>query len=369
MSRSGPLVAVLAGALLLCCLAVAPATAAEPDEQAEEEQGLPQEAVAVPYLGEAKISPAAPWTIRGCPDGPDGLLVVCEPDGITLTAERYDPAWGERVLTVGLDGPVGSLEVRYRVILAPPEAPAADSLAWGYPIASGAQVLIPVSAFAVTCTLCTPGEALLEVGNVEPAAAGVATSTGMHVAIRTTPGFTGDAVVPVRIVDDAGQPVELELNLRIGPAAADHFDGLHVLVPVGDDGTASIDLASLASPEPVPDAAFQCSAALSGVVTCADGVATYTAPDPEAVAGLDQFTVRLVSPGGALTLASVTLVPEQMAAELGLRGPDSILAPVVSGFSAPLLLALPVPPEEGDAPASSALDELVALLTGTGLAG
>jgi len=371
MSRSGPIVAALAGALVLGCLGVAPATAATPDEQAEEEQGPPQQAVAVPYQGEAKITPAAPWSVQVCPEAPDGLSVVCEPDGITLTAERYDPEWGEQVLTVGLGGPVGALEVRYRVILAPPEPPAAESLAWSYPIASGSQVLIPVAALAATCTLCTPGTALLEVGDVEPDAAGIATSTGMHVALRTTPGFTGDAIVPVRIIDDAGQPAEFELAVHIGPAAAAPFGGLHVLVPLPAPGIASVDLATLAWPDAVPDALFQCSAALTGVVACVDGVATYVAPerDPEAVAGADQFTVRFVAPGGQVALASVTLVPAQLVAQLGLAGSDPSLAPVVAGGSAPLLVALPVPPENGDAPAASAFDELAALLTRTGLAG
>lgn len=364
MSRSGPLVTALAGALLLGCLGVAPAAAATPDEATEEEQGPPQEAVAVPYLGETDIRPGAPWTVVACPDPPDGLRVSCAPDRVTLVADGYDPEWGERTLAVGIAGQLGSLEVRYRVILAPPEPPAADPVLWGVPVASGSQVLVPVAAFAATCTLCTPGVALLDVAGVEPVSAAIAASTGTHVAVRVTPGFVGDLVVGVRLVDDAGQPLEFEIALRVGPAPAQPFGGLHVLVPLADDGTATVDLGALAWPEPLENTSFDCSAALTGSVACADGIAVYTAPpadeDTDAPGG-DQFLVRLVAPGGRLALASVTVLPTGVA--------ETTLAPAIGRDSAALPLVLPPPPGEGDSAEVSALEALAELLEPEGLAG
>ena len=372
MSRSVPIVAALAGVLLLGCLGAAPASADEPEGQSAEEQGPPQEAVAIPYLGETDIPVAPPWSVVGCPAAPEGVAIACAPDRVSLAAPEYDPEWGEHELAVALAGPLGALEVRYRVILAPPEPPAADAVVWGAPVSSGAQVLIPVAALNASCTLCTPGEARLEVGVLDPATAGVATSTGTHVAVRTTPGFTGEAVVPIRLTDDAGQSVEFGVTLRIGPAGAEPLGGLHVLVPVDQDGTATIDLGELAWPAPQPDAAFLCSAPLSGAVTCVDGVAEYAAaevePAREAGEGsdaepptpsADQFLVRLVAPGGRLALASVTIVP-------GLA--EAALAPVVGARSAALLVRLPPPPEGGSS-SGSALEDLVRALDRAGLTG
>lgn len=349
----------LAGALLAGCLGAGAAVADTPGGD-DAPARPPQEAVAVPYLGETEITPAAPWRVARCPDAPAGLLVACRPDRVTLTAEGFDPAWGEPTLTVGLDGPLGALDVAYRVLLAPPEPPAAETVLWDAPVASGAQVLIPLAALGVTCKLCTPGEARLEVGVAEPESAAVATATGSHVAVRTTPGFTGDLAVPVRVVDDAGQAGGFSIVLRVGPVPAEPFGALHVLVPVEADGSASIDLAALAWPESLPGAIAECSAALAGMVACAGGVATYTAPEGDALAGSDQFAVRLVAPDGRIARGSVTLEP---------AGTAPALAPVAGGTSAPLRVLLPAPPEEGAAPAASVFGDLAPAFTRSGLTG
>lgn len=349
MSRLRLAPAALATAALLGLtgmLGAAPAQAADPaPSETEAPEGPPQEAVAIPYLGEASISAAAPWVVAGCAGDPlPGIAVACGPDGVTLAAPEFDPAWGEHPLVLLLDGPPGRLEVAYRVSLAPPDPPAVEPVVFGYPVPSGAQTLVPISLLGITCTLCTA--ATVEVGDLDPAAAGTAVVTGTHLALRLRPGFTGDAVLPVRVTDDAGQGADSELAVRVGPVPAEPFTGLHVVI----DGVAPLDLRLLAVPGPVEGTAFRCSPAVLGTVACVDGVATYAAP--EEGGGPDQFTVQLVRPDGRQALASVTVVP----------GTDGMLpAPAAGTRKAVLGVAVRIPEngEQGSVPALAGFADLL----------
>jgi hypothetical protein len=373
-------VALTVALLLGVAAGVSPVSAATPDPTdpaAEESEGPPAEEVAIPYLGEATISVAAPWVVAGCdPDQLPGVAVVCGDDGVKLTASAYDPAWGEHVFTVQLDGPLGRLSIGYRVTLAPPEAPTAEPRSLGFPVASGSQTLVPLSLLGITCTLCSAdGGAQLEVAPFEPVSAGFATFTGAHLALRIRPGFTGDVLLPVRVTDDAGQTAAFEFSFRVSPAPAEPYGALHVVVEAPDDGEPLVvDLAALTWPEPAePGTSYGCGIPVRGVVGCTGAVATYLGPTLAEgdVPVLDQFAVQIVAPDGRQALASVTVAPrgfgsdETLGLDLAAAGSGALaVAPAGGGTAAVLRVGVRIP-ENGEQGSVSPLAPITQLLERT----
>jgi hypothetical protein len=370
-----------------------PAAAATPDPSdaaAEQSEGAPAEAVAITYLGEATISAAPPWVVAGCSFDPlpDVAVVCTADDGVKLTASAYDAGWGEHPFTVLLDGPLGRLEADYRVTLAPPEPPAVEPRAFGYPVASGAQTLVPLSLLGITCTLCSPdGGAEIEVAGFEPATAGFASVTGAHLALRIRPGFTGDVVLPVRVRDDAGQTAEFEFTFRVSPAPTQPFGALHVVVQAPDAGEPLvIDLAALTWPNPSePGTRYRCAEPVRGTVACADGVATYLGPPLDdgdspvldqlpaldQFPVLDQFAVQIVAPDGRQALASVTVAPrgfgpdETLGLDVEAAGAGALLVAPAGGTTKAVLRVGALIPDDGEQGSVSPLAPIAELLERT----
>lgn len=267
--------------------------------------------VAVPYLGTATIEPAAGWQITDCagPAATTPLVVACDPTRIELAAPSFDPAAKPVVIPVALSNGRTSMVFDYIVTTEPPAAPKVAPARSGAPVAAGTVVLIPISDLGVECAVCVEGGSL-EVAGVGPQGAGTAVATQAHVVFRPAAGFTGEAELHVRFIDDFGTPSNEAKYLvpvyRAGPSA---LVALSVFAPLAPSGATTLDLATLAFSTAGSDLRFVgCGTAVHGTVVCGpDGSAEYT---PSSAATVDQFSFRVVGTDGEQASGSVTLVAD-----------------------------------------------------------
>jgi hypothetical protein len=356
-----------AGASPAAATADAPAAAAEV-EVAPEPAGPTD--VAVPYLGTATIEPAEGWQIVDCagPAAVSPLVVACEADRIELAATSFDPEAGATTIPVALTNGRTTMTFEYVVTTEPPEAPTVAATRTAAPAAAGSVVMVPISDLGVECAVCESGGAL-EVVEVRPAGAGTAVATSTHAVFRPSSGFSGEAEVVVRFVDDYGTASLAASHLvpvyRPGPAA---LLALSVFAPLDPSGTTAIDLASLVFPTGAGEVRFLgCGAAVHGTVVCAaDGTAEYT---PLGKAAVDQFSFQVASADGEQATGSVTLVAD------GASGADGAVLPTTGPAPAsgaddgePVASAIvPVRPvEDGDDGREGAFAALIGILNRVG---
>ncbi|MFB4351362.1 hypothetical protein [Microbacterium sp. CR_7] len=311
--RRGALaLAALAGALLLGSpLAASSALAASAPESGG--------AVEVSYSDVSEIRPGEGWLIDCSGVGVlEGITVTCAEDRVELVSAGFDTDLGTQTLTVPQVFGATRLSVDYRVRLEPPPAPEVGGDRLDLPIAVGEQALIPLSALAITCAVCTDdGGATIRVD--DPPAGVSAGVSSTHLALRaTTPG---DAVVPLTVTDDAGQAVSIELTVSVIAAPDAVMGGLHV---VGD-----------ATAIPVAeqiwggDAAIVCSAPQSIGLRCtAEGGVERTGAGPA------QLLFRVVADDGRFTWGSITDDPD--ADDIALAAPSWESEAPLSLVSAPV---------------------------------
>ncbi|TFD61619.1 hypothetical protein E3T39_06145 [Cryobacterium suzukii] len=339
------------------------------DDPAGEAAPSSSATVAIPYLGASDLKPAAGWTIADCgivngqAGNLPGVILACDGAGIGLTASAFDAEWGTRTLTVGLQNSAVRVEVDYRVVLEPPPAPTLNDVDYGYPVAQGAVLLVPLGDLSPTCTLCsTAGGAEVEVLGLSPQTAGIAAVSGTHLVLRTAPDFTGTATVQAGLVDDAGQasePGEVTVHVAARGAAPADLGALHVVLARGVDASTAIDLAAISWNETGSDLLVACGGTSFGTVECTDDLSAVYTPGPGA--SVDQFSFQVVSVDGRQASGSVTLVADDLAEPL--LG----LSPVATAASAPLLVTPKVPVEgETAAGKNSGLSYLSALLATIG---
>ncbi|TFB77333.1 hypothetical protein E3O06_00845 [Cryobacterium glaciale] len=345
------------------------ATAQAADDPAGEAAPSTSATIAIPYLGASDLTPAAGWTIADCgivngqaPNLP-GVSLACDSAGIGVTASVFDAEWGMRTLTVGLQNGAVRVEVDYRVVLEPPPAPSLTDLDYGYPVAQGAVLLLPLGALGVTCTLCTTASgAEVEVLGLSPQNAGLAAVSGTHLVLRTAPDFTGTATVQVGLVDDAGQssePVEVTVHIAPGSGTTAALGALHVVMDRGPDATTVIDLAAISWNDTGSDLLVACGEATFGTVQCTDDLAAVYTPSPGA--SVDQFSFQVVSVDGQQASGSVTLVAD------GVTEPPLGISPVATAATEPLLVTPRVPvPGAAETGANAGLSYLSALLATIG---
>ncbi|MDR5698428.1 hypothetical protein [Agromyces aerolatus] len=267
--------------------------------------------VEIPYLGETSIEPAPPWRIADCAAvaAASPLVRGCDPTRITLAAGAYDPEAGTVVLEVALTNDAVSTTVGYRVRLAGPEVPTARPAATTWPVAAGSLLRLPVSELGVECAVCADG-GRLEAIAVKPAEAGSVWATPTHLVFRAAAGYTGPAEVGVRFADDFGTwSAGATVHAAVYRPAAEPLVTFDLIAPVGADGTASVDLSTLAVSVAGDDVVLVgCGPAMHGRVACDGDEAVYTAVPGR----VDQFSVQFAA-GGEQATASVTLVPEDLA--------------------------------------------------------
>jgi hypothetical protein len=265
--------------------------------------------IAVPYLGTATIEPAEGWQIAECaaPQAASPLVVACDPARIELASDTYDPEAGSTVIPVALTNGRTALTFDYVVTTEPPEAPTIAATRKAAPVAAGSVVMVPISDLDVECAVCTGGGALDVVG-VRPAGAGTAIATSTHAVFRAASGFTGEAEVVVRFVDDYGTASpEASYVVPVYRAGGGALIALSVFAPLDASGTTTLDLASLVFPTSDGEVHFLgCGAPVHGTIVCGpDGTAEYT---QVADAAVDQFSFRVASADGEQATGSVTLV-------------------------------------------------------------
>jgi len=316
--------------------------------------------IEIPYLGTATIEPAAPWRIAEC-DGPRAaspLVTACEGQRIDLAAPAYDPDAGVTVVPVQLTNDAVSMTVQYRVRLSPPDAPAVRPSEAARPVASGSLLRVPISDLGLDCVVCTSGGTLDAIG-VEPAAAGSVWATPTHLVFRAAAEYTGAAEVRFRYADDFGSSSAVgTIAASVYRAGAAPLIALDVFVPLGDDGSATVDIATLVTSIAGDDVVLVgCGAAMHGRVTCGME-AQYLGS-----AGIvDQFGFQ-VAAGGEQASGSVTLVPQ------GSGLPDAGPVPAApSGADEPVptLFTPPPPVEHDDAASDGIFSPLVSTLDRVG---
>ncbi|PCE16284.1 hypothetical protein AUC47_00040 [Microbacterium sp. SZ1] len=311
--RRGALaLAALAGALLLGSPLVAPSALAA---SAPESGG----AVEVSYSDASEIRPGEGWLIDCSGVGAlEGITVTCAEDRVELVSAGFDTDLGTQTLTVPQVFGATRLSVDYRVRLEPPPAPEVGVDRLDLPIAVGEQALIPLSALAITCAVCTDdGGATIRVD--DPPAGLSAGVSSTHLALRTT--TPGDAVVPITVTDDAGQAVSIELTVSVIAAPDPTIGGLHVVgdataIPVVDQIWGG-------------DAAIVCSAPQSIGLRCTpDGGVERTGTGPS------QLLFRVVADDGRFTWGSITDDPD--ADDIALAAPSWESEAPLSLVSAPV---------------------------------
>lgn len=332
------------GAIALLALVLSTSAIAHAEEAAEEDSGPPPDgAVEIPYLESGEIRPAEGWLIDCAQLEPmRDVRLVCEPEAVSLTAVGYDPDWGEHPLPVTLRSAHTSIDVTYRVRMAPPDAPVAAVSRFDLPIAVGAQAMIPLAGLGITCTLCSEeGGATIRVGELPPGVEAGVSET--HLTVRGS--FAGDAAIPLELTDDAGQTVSAELTVSFLPGLAADAGALHV-VAAGEEW----DLAELSWGE---DIRFFCGEPRPAALSCApDGTAALPAGD----GGPGQFLFRIVTAAGAQSWGSVTVDPA--------ADGQTLAVPSWAG-SAPLVTVYPPPGEEDQAVVGgSLLGPLLLLMEG-----
>lgn len=267
--------------------------------------------IAVPYLGTTTIEPAEGWQIVDCapPEAASPLVVACDAEHIELASETYDPDAGATVIPVPLSNGRTAMTFDYVVTTEPPEAPTVAATRRAGPAAAGSVVMVPISDLGVECPVCADGGALDVVG-VRPAAAGTAVATSTHAVFRASAGFSGEAEVVVRFVDDYGTASpEASYVVPVYRPGDVALVALSVFAPLDASGRASIDLASLVFPTVDSEVhVLGCGSAVHGSVVCgSDGTAEYT---PVTETAVDQFSYRVASADGEQATGSVTLVAD-----------------------------------------------------------
>ncbi|WP_144876484.1 hypothetical protein [Microbacterium sp. 1.5R] len=311
--RRGALaLAVLSGALLLGSPLVASSALAA---SAPESGG----AVEVSYSDESEIRPGEGWIIDcGGVGTLEGITVTCAEDRVQLVSAGYDTDLGTQTLTVPQVSGATRLSIDYRVRLEPPPVPEVGVDRLDLPIAVGEQALVPLSALAITCAVCTDdGGARIRVDDPPPGlSAGVSPT---HLALRaTTPG---DVVVPLTVTDDAGQSVSIELTVSIIAAPAPTVGGLHV---VGDATAIPVVEQTWGD-----DAVIVCSTPQSIGLRCtADGDVERSGTGPA------QLLFRVVADDGRFAWGSITDDPD--ADDVALAAPSWESEAPLSLVSAPV---------------------------------
>lgn len=310
MGRTSGRGAVTAALVLACALVglpTAPAHAEGEGPAASASVSGPT-AIAVPYLGTATIKPGEGWQIADCagPSAVTPLVVACDATQIELSAPSFDPDAGVVLIPVALTNGRTSISVNYSVSLAPPTAPTVPEREYGFPVAAGSTVMLPLSDLDIACAVCANG-GVLDVVAVRPDSAGTAASNGTHLVFRPAQRFTGDAEVVVRYADDFGTwSADAAIIVPVYSPRAPLI-ATSVIVGLGE-GTQAIDLGPLAFRAGEGDDEVRligCGSAVHGTVVCApDGTATY-APSGTAA---DQFSFHVVSADGEQATGSVTLV-------------------------------------------------------------
>lgn len=348
--------ASIAFAVLACLLSASAAHAAAAVESPAPAPGPSSPAdVEIPYLGDAAIEPSPPWQIADC--GPafaaGPIVTACDPSRISVAAPEYDPEAGTTVIRVPLSNGVVSTTVGYRIRLAGPETPTARPAELARPVAAGSLLRVPVSELGLECAVCGDG-GRLEALEVEPAIAGSVWATPTHLVFWAASGYTGPAEVGYRFADDYGSwSAGAKLDAAVYRSAGPPLVTLDLIATTAADGTAIVDLASLAASIPTAggdgtdaEAASEelvlvgCGAALHGRVACDADTAAYAGPPGTT----DQFAVQFAA-GGEQATASVTLVPE--GSELAEPGPAST-APGDQRDGVPVIVMPRAPVEHHD---------------------
>lgn len=331
---------VLAVAALASMLAVAGPAVADDTGQGADTEAQNSAVIEIPYGEPGELRVAEGVSIDCDALRPvDGVDVACEPEGLVLEVDGYDPEWGERVLPVTLLAGSTRTVVNYRVALAPPAAPEVTTTWIDHPFVAGSQALMPLSMLGIVCTLCEAAE--VQVDSVTPASAfaGVGPT---HLAVRS--GVPGDVVVALRVTDDAGQEVAVELTVSMVAGDASAF-GAPGALHVSTAPAREVDLASYAWGD---DLTFTCpppDAATAVAATC-------TADGRAAIAGKptsgDQFVFRVVDPDGRQALGSVTFAdPAEQAEDAAAPAPVAPVPPMWDDNAA-LGIRVAAPPAEAD---------------------
>ncbi|MDQ0644063.1 hypothetical protein [Microbacterium murale] len=205
-----------AAAVLALVLPVASAMLAAQAE--EEDEGPPPDgAVMIPYQEAGEIRPGEGWLIDCAALGVvEGVTITCDAESITLSA-AYDPDWGEHPLSVRMVSKHTDLQVGYALRMEPPPAPEITMDRLDMPIEVGEQAMLPLSALGIECEMCSDdGGAIIEVGKLPHGVdAGVSAT---HLSVRGS--VVGDAEIPLRVTDDAGQTGDVKLTVSFVKAAA-----------------------------------------------------------------------------------------------------------------------------------------------------
>jgi hypothetical protein len=337
--------------------AAAPAAARAAASSAVEPSGVT--VVDVPYRSEIDVSPAEGWTIADCGaiTAPEGIGIACEPTTLTFSAAEFDPALERQDVRVPLTTGRTTLEVVYRVGLAPPEPPTVPSRAYPTPFAQGSRVLIPLSDLGVLCTLCGAenGPTVTAVG-VKPVRAGTLSVTSTHLVFAAAPDFAGDAEVTVRATDDLDQEsTDATLTISLYASGPSTLLALHTVMATERDGTTAIDLsARVATRGGGAPRITGGGAARRGAVVCRpDGTAEFRSTD----APVDQFSFSVVTPDGEQATGSVTLVSGALA-----TAPTPGLADARGETAAQTVVPARVPVEDAPEAETSPFDPLKRLL-------
>ena len=283
--RAALVVLALAGVLFTALPAAA-------ESGGEEEEEWSDGAVEITYREATEIRPGEGWRIvcEGVGTLP-GVTITCSDDSVTLAAEKYDPKWGTNPLRVPQAFGDRVLDLTYRVRFEPPPAPEIAVTRLDEPIPVGEQFLIPISALAITCAVCSEeGGAKIEAGTPPPGVAVGVTDT--HLVLRAS--APGDAVIPIAVTDDAGQKVDVELTASFVPASGPApLGALHIVSPAD-----TWELADLVWGD---DVLVVCSPTQSIGIGCTDdGRAERTGTGPA------QLLFRAVDADGRMAWGSIT---------------------------------------------------------------
>lgn len=282
------------GAALLLAMALSSASVVQTAPGTSDGASPADGAIEIPYGDPGEIRPGEGWVIDcGSLGSLDGVTLACDPESITLTADAYDPKWGERALPVSLRSQNARMDVTYAVRMAPPPAPELGVGRFDMPVAVGEQAMIPLAALGIVCSVCSAsGGATIEIGTLPPGVDAGVDET--HISIRAT--APGDVVVPLLITDDAGQEVSSELTVSFVPTLPRRPGALHVIASGSE-----WDLSELFWGK---DPLVVCGEPRPKALECTpDG----TARLPADTAGPAQFMFRVVDGDGATAWGSVTV--------------------------------------------------------------
>lgn len=350
----GALAAATAALLVLGTAAAGHAETAEAETGAPPPVAGPAD-VAIPYGDTASIEPQAPWRIADCAavTAASELVRDCDSEIVVLAAD-FDPDAGVTTLPVTMTTRERTMTVRYRITLEAPPAPATRAPA-ERAVAAGALLRVPLTDFAIACTVCLEGGST-HIITVDPAEAGTAWTTPTHAVFHAARDFRGAAEVHVAVADDFGTAAQTGFPAFVYPGEDDAaLTALDVRVPLDADGGAEIDLSALVTAagdaEPV---IVGCGASAHGAVACdAGGAAVYRG------SGLvDQFSFHAVS-GGEQAWGSVTLVTAGEAAGLVPTAPSG-------DDPVPMAIVPPLPPGEAGSGGSGMFQPFTALLDRVG---